>query len=95
MNYHSKSLEIETMPRYHITPKGNPGVCTALVACPYGDLEIDHYSSRIDASAAYEHKMAQEEFASYDEITLRERQAKVQKEYNEKRQRLNHEANND
>lgn len=46
------------MSRYHINPEnGNPGRCKALVSCPFGDMELDHYSSRAEAQKAYEQAM--------------------------------------
>jgi hypothetical protein len=42
------------MRRYHINNQGNVGVCRARVACPYGDMEKDHFSSRADAREAFE-----------------------------------------
>jgi hypothetical protein len=43
------------MTRYHINPRtGNPGICRAHVACPYGDLEKDHFDSKEAAREAYE-----------------------------------------
>lgn len=45
------------MPKFHINPKtGNPGACKAMVSCPYGDLDSDHYGSAEEARAAYEEK---------------------------------------
>ena len=45
------------MKKYHINPEtGSPGVCQATGACPFGDLEKDHYSTRESARAAYENK---------------------------------------
>lgn len=46
------------MSRYHINPKtGNANLCKAAKACPFGDLEKDHFSSASDARNAYEHVM--------------------------------------
>lgn len=43
------------MARYHINPQtGDPGVCKAMVKCPYGDLDKDHYDSKEAARKAYE-----------------------------------------
>lgn len=40
---------------FHINPStGDVGVCRAKKACPFGDLESDHYSSREEAFLAYE-----------------------------------------
>lgn len=41
------------MTKYHITKKGEPGVCRATKSCPLG-VESDHYSSREEAQKAYE-----------------------------------------
>lgn len=47
------------MTKYHIVPKtGNPGKCTALIKCPFGD-ETEHYDSANEARAAYEAKMVE------------------------------------
>lgn len=43
---------------FHINPKtGEPGPCKAMVSCPFGDLEADHYATADDARQAYEEKM--------------------------------------
>lgn len=43
------------MARYHINPRtGEPGTCRARHACPFGDLESDHYDSPEAAREAYE-----------------------------------------
>lgn len=55
------------MARYHLNPKtGDPGVCRATVACPYGDLARDHYGSKEEARAAYER--AQQAFTRPDGV---------------------------
>lgn len=41
------------MAKYHITKKGEPGVCRATKACPLGD-ESNHYESKEEASEAFE-----------------------------------------
>ena len=41
------------MARYHINAKGEPGVCKAQQACPFGTSE-EHYDSAQEARAAYE-----------------------------------------
>lgn len=46
------------MPKYHLNKKGEPGVCQAMVACPFGDLDSDHFPSVEEARAAYEAKQA-------------------------------------
>lgn len=46
------------MARFHINHKtGQPGPCKAQMACPFGDLQADHYDSPGDARNAYEAKM--------------------------------------
>lgn len=42
------------MTKFHVNAKGEPGVCKALVSCPFGDLEADHYDSKEGARKAYE-----------------------------------------
>lgn len=43
------------MPRFHINPEtGNPNKCEAMVRCPFGDLDSDHFDSKDDARRAYE-----------------------------------------
>ena len=43
------------MPRYHINPTtGNPGPCRAMVSCPFGDMESEHFDSAAQARRAYE-----------------------------------------
>ena len=45
------------MPRYHLnSATGEPGRCEAMVSCPYGDLESEHYDSPEAARRAYEGK---------------------------------------
>lgn len=45
------------MTRFHVSPKtGNPGACKATVACPFGDINMDHYNSAAAARIAYEDK---------------------------------------
>lgn len=47
------------MSRFHINPKtGNPGLCSANISCPFGDINADHYSSKEEARTAYEKKQA-------------------------------------
>lgn len=46
------------MPRYHVNRRtGEPGRCRAMVACPFGSLDDDHYSTKAEARAAYEKSM--------------------------------------
>lgn len=42
------------MARYHINDEGNVGPCKAMVQCPFGDLDEDHYASAEEARSAYE-----------------------------------------
>lgn len=43
------------MSKFHINPEnGEPGPCRAMVKCPFGDLEKDHYDTADDARRAYE-----------------------------------------
>lgn len=47
--------------RYHISPKtGNPNICRAKNegGCPFGN-DSEHFDTKQDARAAYEHKMEQ------------------------------------
>lgn len=46
---------------YHLTPKGEPGLCKAVKQCPYGN-ENEHYNNKEDARKAYE--KANESFTS-------------------------------
>lgn len=49
--------------RIHVNLEtGEPGVCKALVNCPFGDLELDHFDSKEEARAAYEKLMENETF---------------------------------
>lgn len=41
------------MAKYHITAKGEPGICRATKRCPLGD-ESEHYPSRAEAQKAFE-----------------------------------------
>lgn len=42
--------------KYHINARGEAGPCSAEKACPFGELEEDHYSSPEAARQAYEEK---------------------------------------
>ena len=42
------------MKKWHVNLKGNPGICTAKISCPYGDLDRRHYDSPEEARKAYE-----------------------------------------
>lgn len=44
------------MPRYHVNPSGNAGPCKAMVSCPFGDLDEEHYDTLEEAQQAYEKK---------------------------------------
>jgi len=49
------------MSAYHINPKtGNPGVCHAKKACPFGD-KFEHYSTKEEARDAYESNVESQE----------------------------------
>lgn len=53
------------MARYHISPHtGDPGVCSAKVNCPYGNLETDHFDTPEAARAAYEAGQLEPAFAT-------------------------------
>lgn len=57
------------MARFHINPNtGTPGVCRAAVACPFGDLQNDHFDSAEAARAAYETK-AEAEFSTVGSLS--------------------------
>lgn len=43
------------MANYHINPEtGDPGVCRARTKCPFGDIQIDHFTSKKEARDYYE-----------------------------------------
>lgn len=44
--------------QYHLNDRGEAKPCKAMVRCPFGDLDSDHYVSAEAARAAYEAKMA-------------------------------------
>ena len=46
------------MAKFHINEKGEPGVCSAKVSCPYGDLNTQHYPSKEVARKAFELSLA-------------------------------------
>lgn len=49
------------MKRFHLNPAtGEPGPCRAKVSCPFGDLETEHYTSKEEARAQYEARMARD-----------------------------------
>lgn len=80
--------------KFHINPtNGEPGRCSARVACPFGDLEGDHYSTAAEARAAYERVMETEAQASRLEAAQeRERELRAtlsaqEEELSEKRKR--------
>lgn len=53
------------MSKFHINPEtGNPGSCTAVFKCPFGDMDADHYPTPEIARVAYEIKMKTQEFIS-------------------------------
>lgn len=45
------------MARYHVNNKGEVSQCKAMVSCPFGDLDKDHYSDKSSAREAFEAKM--------------------------------------
>lgn len=47
------------MAKYHITAKGEPGVCRATKTCPLGSAE-DHYGSKEEARQAFEERQETE-----------------------------------
>lgn len=52
------------MARFHVNSKtGQPGRCTAQHACPFGDLQADHYDNEAAARHAYEKTMQVHTFA--------------------------------
>lgn len=46
------------MAKYHITKKGEPGVCRATKTCPLGG-ESEHYSNKEEAAKAFEEKQSE------------------------------------
>lgn len=50
---------------YHINLAGQVGECKAEIACPFGDLDADHYTTREQAAAAYEASMKGKEVATF------------------------------
>lgn len=50
------------MAKYHINAQGNPGVCRAQRACPFGG-ESEHFGSAEEARMAYEGAMSGQTFA--------------------------------
>ena len=44
--------------RFHLNNRGEARPCRALVHCPFGDLEKDHFGSTEEAQAAFEVRMA-------------------------------------
>lgn len=50
---------------YHINVAGQVGECKAEIACPFGDLDTDHYTTREQAAAAYEASMKGKEVATF------------------------------
>lgn len=48
------------MTKYHISPAtGRPNICRATIQCPIGD-STEHYNSKAEAQAGFEHKMTSE-----------------------------------
>lgn len=48
--------------KYHVKPNGEPARCVAEVSCDYGFSVEEHYSTKIEASKAYEESMSSEIF---------------------------------
>lgn len=48
--------------KYHVKPNGEPARCVAEVACNYGFSVEEHYSTKFEASKAYEVSMNDEMF---------------------------------
>lgn len=47
--------------RFHVNPAtGTPGKCSALKACPFGDLENEHYDNVKEARQAFEQMMSEQ-----------------------------------
>lgn len=42
------------MSKFHVSLKGDVGICKATKRCPFGDMETDHYKSAAMAQRAYE-----------------------------------------
>lgn len=63
------------MARYHVNFQGNPGLCKAQVACPFGSAD-EHYSSEVEARTAYEASMQGEEVRVYRRKLIEEAHAK-------------------
>lgn len=52
------------MARFHVNSKtGKPGRCAAQHACPFGDLQTDHYDDETSARQAYEKTMQAKTFS--------------------------------
>lgn len=66
------------MAKYHITAKGNPGLCRATKRCPLGG-ENEHYSTKEEAQKAYEKEKA---FDTLAKTTSSSHQKVLQKELN-------------
>lgn len=52
------------MAKFHINSKGEPGKCRALLRCPLGATEAEHYKTPEAARAAYEDQMNEQLFDS-------------------------------
>lgn len=76
-----------TMAKFHINPAtGDPGPCRAKQQCPFGDMESDHYASKEEARAAYEHAQAnpapKKAYPNYGEVRSREIASTIKKQVN-------------
>lgn len=59
------------MARYHINEEGKPGLCSAVVTCPFG-TEDAHYKSLEQARAAYEATMGEQAISRVRKVQLPE-----------------------
>lgn len=77
------------MARYHITAKGNPALCRAYARpCPLGG---EHYSSKAEATAAYESTMnSTPPTFTAERLTVADEESIVS--FGERAYRLNHQA---
>jgi hypothetical protein len=54
------------MAKYHVNPEsGEVSACRARKACPFGDMDKDHYSSKDEARKSFERTMGNEAFDSF------------------------------
>lgn len=52
------------MPKYHVNDKGEVGTCRAKKRCPFGDIDLEHFSSKEEARKYYESVNEMEQRAS-------------------------------